>query len=142
MGNGSNHGIQDETEMRKETQARDTISIIHYSTEMQDRCQYGQQYTHMVNGDRKMKINIFHGHDKKTFCCTCNNPPYLECGSNNGEPSAIGPGVDGMLDEEAVAAASGCKKLRLWSIRSWCCVKHRVSNSGRASIRSCDHVWE
>lgn len=59
MGNGSNHGIQDETEMRKETQARDTISIIHYSTEMQDRCQYGQQYTHMVNGDRKMKINIF-----------------------------------------------------------------------------------
>lgn len=63
---------------------------------------------------------------------------YLECGNNKGDPRAIGPGVDGMLDDEAVAAASGCKKLRLWSIRSWCCVKHRVSNSGNASIRSCE----
>lgn len=63
---------------------------------------------------------------------------YLECGSSSGEPIAIGPGVDGMLEDEADAAASGCKKFRLWSIRSWCCVKHLVSNSGSASIRSCD----
>lgn len=67
---------------------------------------------------------------------------YLECGSRSGEPIAIGPGVDGMLEEEAVAAASGCKKLRLWSIRSWCWVRHLVSNSGSASIRSWNEtVW-
>lgn len=69
-------------------------------------------------------MKIFHGHDKEKS--TCNRlatdllmrsrrlaRAYLECGSSSGEPIAIGPGVDGMLEDEADAAASGCKKFRL-----------------------------
>lgn len=55
---------------------------------------------------------------------------HLECGINNGEPS------DGGMFGAAsivVAAVSGCRKLRRWSTRSWCWVKHRVISSGSAS---------
>lgn len=65
---------------------------------------------------------------------------YLECGINNGEP-IDGGGIVGVGSNAALltAAVSGCKKFRRCSTRSWCCVRHRVINSGSASNRSCNN---
>lgn len=65
-------------------------------------------------------------------CCTINNN-YLECGIKSGDGNAGG----GSIDDDA--AASGCRKFRRWSIRSWCCVRHLVISSGNAS--SCSLIF-
>lgn len=62
---------------------------------------------------------------------------YLEWGINNGEPIDGGGMVGVGKSVVDTAAASGCRKFRRWSTRSWCWVRHRVIISGSASSCSC-----
>ena len=65
-----------------------------------------------------------------------NSYTYLECGSIKGEPiewGACGAGVWRPPGDEPAAAMSGWRKFLLCSSRSWCCARHFVRISGRAS---------